>query len=50
MRILILGRSKFVGRAIVEEAVADGHDVTIFDRGRLSPVGGCTSLVGDLRG
>ncbi|TQS33254.1 hypothetical protein Golomagni_06409 [Golovinomyces magnicellulatus] len=49
MKILILGGSKFVGRAIAEEAVANGHEVTIFNRGKLSPVKGCTSLVGDRR-
>jgi len=33
MRLLILGGTWFVGRAIVETAHADGHAVTIFNRG-----------------
>ena len=34
MRILVLGGTSFVGRAIVEQALADGHDLTLFSRGR----------------
>ena len=34
MKILILGGTSFVGRAIVTEALAAGHDVTLFSRGR----------------
>ena len=34
MRILVLGGTSFVGRAVVERALADGADVTIFHRGR----------------
>jgi 2'-hydroxyisoflavone reductase len=34
MRILILGGTMFVGRAIVDDALRGGHDVTIFSRGR----------------
>ncbi|ACU73617.1 NAD-dependent epimerase/dehydratase [Catenulispora acidiphila DSM 44928] len=34
MRILMLGGTGFVGRAVVEDALARGHDVTIFSRGR----------------
>jgi nucleoside-diphosphate-sugar epimerase len=34
MRILVLGGTSFVGRAIVEEALRHGTDVTIFSRGR----------------
>lgn len=34
MRILVLGGTAFVGRAIVAEALSGGHDVTIFSRGR----------------
>ena len=33
MRVLILGGTKFVGRAIVTEALAAGHEVTITNRG-----------------
>jgi len=34
MRILVLGGTSFVGRAIVEQALADGHQLTLFSRGR----------------
>ncbi len=34
MRVLVLGGTLFVGRAIVERARVLGHDVTIFNRGR----------------
>jgi 2'-hydroxyisoflavone reductase len=34
MRILVLGGTSFVGRAIVESALDKGHEVTVFHRGR----------------
>src|SRR5829696_378818 len=34
MRILILGGTVFLGRHVVEAALARGHDVTLFNRGR----------------
>lgn len=34
MRILVLGGTSFVGRAIVEQALSDGHELTLFSRGR----------------
>ena len=34
MRILVLGGTSFVGRAIVEQALSRGDDVTLFSRGR----------------
>ena len=37
MRILILGGTSFVGRAIVEELLRRGHDVTLFGRGKTGP-------------
>ncbi len=37
MRYLILGGTKFVGRHIVEAAVARGHEVTLFHRGQTNP-------------
>lgn len=33
MRILMIGGTRFIGRHVVEHAVARGHDVTIFHRG-----------------
>lgn len=37
MRILIIGGTAFVGRHITEAALAAGHEVTLFNRGRTSP-------------
>ncbi len=37
MRILVLGGTKFVGRHFVEAALAHGHDVTLFHRGKTNP-------------
>ena len=34
MRILILGGTSFIGRAIVEDALGTGADVTLFSRGK----------------
>ena len=34
MRILILGGTKFLGRALVEAALARGHELTLFNRGQ----------------
>jgi 2'-hydroxyisoflavone reductase len=33
VRILVLGGTKFLGRAFVEAALARGHDLTLFNRG-----------------
>jgi 2'-hydroxyisoflavone reductase len=37
VRLLVLGGTKFLGRAIVEEALARGHEVTTFTRGETNP-------------
>jgi 2'-hydroxyisoflavone reductase len=37
MRILILGGTVFLGRAVTDAALASGHDVTHFNRGRTNP-------------
>ncbi len=34
MRILIIGGTKFLGRHLTDAALAAGHDVTLFNRGR----------------
>jgi 2'-hydroxyisoflavone reductase len=49
MRILIIGGTAFVGRHITEAALAAGHDVTVFNRGRRHPglFPQATHLVGD---
>ncbi|MFL6077788.1 MAG: NAD-dependent epimerase/dehydratase family protein [Mycobacteriales bacterium] len=49
MRLLILGGTEFVGRAVAEEAVARGWDVTAFHRGRHAPPVGVAALHGDRR-
>ncbi len=49
MRILVLGGTSFVGRAIVEDALRAGAEVTLFSRGKtgtdLFP--GLPRLIGD---
>jgi 2'-hydroxyisoflavone reductase len=49
MRILVIGGSSFVGRAIVSDALERGHDVTLFNRGKTDPGAFPTAehLVGD---
>jgi len=37
MKVLILGGTVFLGRHLVEAALARGHEVTIFNRGQHSP-------------
>ncbi len=37
MKLLILGGTRFVGRHLVTAAIARGHEVTLFNRGRHSP-------------
>ncbi|WP_328991646.1 NAD-dependent dehydratase [Kribbella sp. NBC_01245] len=34
MRLLVLGGTKYLGRHLVEAALRDGHDVTLFNRGQ----------------
>jgi 2'-hydroxyisoflavone reductase len=48
MRILVLGGTGFVGRAVVDQAVSRGHDVTTFTRGQHGePRPGAEPLHGD---
>ena len=37
MELLVLGGTSFAGRRVVEHALADGHTVTTFNRGRTNP-------------
>jgi 2'-hydroxyisoflavone reductase len=37
MRLLVLGGTKFLGRGIVDAALAGGHEVTLFNRGQTNP-------------
>jgi len=36
-RVLVLGGTRFLGRAVVEAALARGHEVTLFNRGQTNP-------------
>ncbi|MFG3548513.1 SDR family oxidoreductase [Streptomyces sp. NPDC047725] len=47
MRLLVLGGTEFVGRAVVEAALGRGWEVTVFHRGLHAPVPGVRSLHGD---
>ncbi len=37
MKLLVLGGTKNLGRHVVEAALSDGHDVTLFNRGLTNP-------------
>jgi 2'-hydroxyisoflavone reductase len=37
MKLLVLGGTRFLGRAVVETAQDHGHDVTLFNRGQTNP-------------
>ncbi|HUM68720.1 MAG TPA: hypothetical protein PLK31_07735 [Chloroflexota bacterium] len=37
MKLLIIGGTRFLGRAIVDAALAAGHEVTLFNRGQSNP-------------
>jgi 2'-hydroxyisoflavone reductase len=37
VRLLVLGGTKFLGRAVVESALEQGHEVTLFNRGETNP-------------
>ncbi|MFC7928900.1 NAD-dependent epimerase/dehydratase family protein [Streptomyces cinereoruber] len=47
MKLLMLGGTEFVGRAVVEAALERGWEVTVFHRGRHAPPAGVRSLLGD---
>ena len=52
MRILVLGGTRFLGRAFVEAARERGHTLTLFNRGRTNPElhAGIERLTGDRDG
>lgn len=52
MKILILGGTRFLGRVLVEAALASGHEVTLFNRGKTDPelFPEVEKLVGDRNG
>jgi 2'-hydroxyisoflavone reductase len=37
VRLLLLGGAHFLGRAVIDSALAHGHEVTVFNRGRTNP-------------
>lgn len=37
MKLLVLGGTEFLGRHLVESALEQGHEVTLFNRGRTNP-------------
>jgi 2'-hydroxyisoflavone reductase len=47
MKLLVLGGTGFVGRAVAVEAVARGHQVTVLNRGHRPSIPGVRPLVGD---
>jgi nucleoside-diphosphate-sugar epimerase len=47
MRLLVLGGTEFVGRAVVEAALGRGWEVTVLHRGRHRPPAGVRALHGD---
>lgn len=47
MRLLVLGGTGFVGRALAEEALSRDWAVTVFNRGTEKPPPGATALRGD---
>ncbi|MEU1112103.1 SDR family oxidoreductase [Streptomyces sp. NPDC005866] len=47
MRLLVLGGTEFVGRAVVAAALGRGWEVTVFHRGHHRPPPGVRSLHGD---
>ncbi len=49
MNILILGGTRFLGRHLVDAALAHGHEVTLFNRGKSNPdlFRGLETILGD---
>lgn len=49
MKVLVIGGTGFVGRHLVESLVQDGHQVTLFNRGKSAPglFPGLETLIGD---
>jgi 2'-hydroxyisoflavone reductase len=47
MKLLILGGTQFVGRHMVERAIARGHEVTLFNRGSKNPFPNLETIIGN---
>ncbi|MGI3779431.1 MAG: NAD-dependent epimerase/dehydratase family protein [Janthinobacterium lividum] len=50
MRLLVLGGGGFLGYHVVVQALAGGHDVTVFSRSGKAPVDGVDVVTGDRQG
>ena len=37
MNLLIIGGTRFLGRALVDDALSRGHQITLFNRGKSNP-------------
>lgn len=44
MKVLVIGGARFLGRAIVNDLVARGHDVTVMNRGSRPPLAGVRAI------
>jgi len=48
MKILVMGGTRFIGVSLVKLLVSQGHEVTLFNRGKKpSPVAGLRTIIGD---
>jgi nucleoside-diphosphate-sugar epimerase len=48
MRILLIGGTKFIGKAIARRALAEGHEVVLFNRQQTSPQTPLRTIQGDV--
>jgi nucleoside-diphosphate-sugar epimerase len=48
MKILFIGGSGFISRAVTQQAIAAGHELWLLNRGQHRPVDGARSLVADM--
>jgi dTDP-glucose 4,6-dehydratase len=47
MKILVMGGTRFVGKPLVKTLLAQGHDISLFTRGRQAAPAGVTHVKGD---
>jgi nucleoside-diphosphate-sugar epimerase len=48
MKILVMGGTRFIGVSLVKLLVEQGHDLTLFNRGKKpSPISGLRTIIGD---